>query len=302
MPEPTSTHQATAATAISRTFKPAPPLAIDPLTLGTVTCDFMRPDTFQNLVKIWLTDPQEKRLHHIVTLNPEMVMAAEVNTSFRAAVNAADIRVPDGAGLIWAQWYIRSQFWSFIPSLLAFSFRQVERITGVATVKLLAKQAAEYQQSVYLLGGTPAQVSRTAKLLTKRWPGLTVYTSQAHAFDPAGPRDIIQDIQAKQPAILLVAYGAERQIPWIEQHRAQLPSVRIAVGVGGAFAILSEDKPRAPRFLQQLNLEWLWRLLLEPARLPRIWRATVKFPLLIARQKAAHPPTFPEVDGESLSP
>jgi N-acetylglucosaminyldiphosphoundecaprenol N-acetyl-beta-D-mannosaminyltransferase len=83
-----------------------------------------------------------------------------------------------------------------------------------------------------------------------------------------------------------VAYGAPKQTIWIEQQRGTLSSVRIAVGVGGAFAMLSENLPRAPRLLRQANLEWLWRLYLEPGRLPRIVQATVQFPLRMHQQKS----------------
>lgn len=268
--------------------------AVEQLKLGSVTCDFMRFETFAQRVADWLTKPDGARLHHVVTLNPEMVIRAESDAAFRDAVNAADLRVPDGSGLIWAHWYIRSQFWSLIPSLIAFSFRQVERITGVETVWLLARLCARHGRPLYLLGGTQKQVQRTAELLQHRLPKLDVFTSPDHGFDINGPAAIVADIQAKKPGVLLVAYGAQKQTTWIQARRQDFPSVRIAVGVGGAFAILSEDRPRAPRLLRQLNLEWLWRLLLEPTRLPRIWQATIKFPVLIARQKAANPPVFPK--------
>jgi len=100
----------------------------------------------------------------------------------------------------------------------------------------------------------------------------------------------LTDIAEKKPDILLVAYGAPKQTLWLEKHLANLPSVRIAIGVGGAFAILSEDKPRAPRWLQRLNLEWLWRLFLEPSRWRRIWNATIEFPKLVHAQRKQHPP------------
>jgi len=267
----------------------APSASIEHLPVGSLTCDFIQADAFKELCSEWL---KSARFHHVVTLNPEMVMEAEENKQFREAAAAAEIRVPDGAGLVWAHWFIRSQFWSLWPSLMAFPFRAVERITGIDTVDLLAKLCAKEGLPMYLLGGTLQQVERTAKKLKEQYPNLTVHTSPDHQYDAAGPASIIADIQSKQPAVLLVAYGARKQTVWIEKHRQQFPSVRIAVGVGGAFAILSEDTPRAPEFFRRRNAEWLWRLILEPTRLPRIWRATVKFPLLIHRQKMAHPPTF----------
>lgn len=262
---------------------------IEHLRVGSVVCDFIHTDAFKELCARWLASGT---FHHIVTLNPEMVMEAETNRQFRDALQSADIRVPDGAGLVWAHWFIRSQFWSLWPSLMAFPFRAVERITGVDTVNLLAKLCEERNVPLYLLGGTQQQVTKTAERLRQQFPGLIVAASPDHQYDPAGPASILADIQAKGPHVLLVAYGAQKQTIWIEKHRTELASVRIAVGVGGAFAILSEDTPRAPEWLRRLNLEWLWRLILEPKRLPRIWRATVLFPRLINQQKVAHPPTF----------
>ncbi|MEX1997597.1 MAG: WecB/TagA/CpsF family glycosyltransferase [Candidatus Andersenbacteria bacterium] len=271
---------------------------IEQLQLGHVICDFLRQEIFQNLCTTWLTN-DEQRFHHVITLNPEMVMAAESNIPFRQALQQAKLRVPDGAGLIWAQWFIRSQFWSLIPSLIAFSFRDVERITGVDTVWLLARLCARFDHPLYLLGGTAREVERTATLLRDALPSLQVHTSADHTYNLEGPAEILADIRHRAPAVLLVAYGAVKQTLWIERHKQELPSVRIAVGVGGAFSILSEEKPRAPRILRQFNLEWLWRLLLEPSRLPRIWQATVRFPLLIQRQKAADPPLFASPDTQS---
>jgi N-acetylglucosaminyldiphosphoundecaprenol N-acetyl-beta-D-mannosaminyltransferase len=260
---------------------------IDTLHLGSVSCQFLPLKEFEEQCQTWLAT---NTLHHVVTLNPEMVLRAEHDPEFRAAVEAADIRVPDGAGLIWARWFIRSQFWSLLPSLIAFPFIAAERITGVDTVRLLARLCSEQKRGLYLLGGTPEQVTRTAKRLRQEFPSLNVQTSPPHRRDLAGPPEIVAEINHQAPAVLLVAYGAPAQTLWIERQRSELPSVRIAVGVGGAFGILSEDRPRAPLFIRRLNMEWLWRLLLEPTRLPRIWQATVRFPWLIRQQKKHLPP------------
>jgi N-acetylglucosaminyldiphosphoundecaprenol N-acetyl-beta-D-mannosaminyltransferase len=127
-------------------------------------------------------------------------------------------------------------------------------------------------------------------LLKERFPKLTVATSANHRYDATGPAAILADINDKRPDLLFVAYGAPAQTVWIEANKNKLPSVKLAMGVGGAFAILSEDTPRAPSLLRRLNLEWLWRLVLEPSRVPRIWQATVKFPLFVhaAKKKVIH--------------
>lgn len=256
--------------------------ALERVRVGSVGCDYVRMDEFIALCEKWLVGDS---LHHIVTLNPEMIMQAERDPAFREAVHAASLKVPDGAGLIWARWYLRSQQWLLLPSLLAFTFQSVERVTGVDAVMEIARLCEARKLPIYLLGGALLQTKKTAQLLRIRWPQLTVHTSSEHAFDSEGPPAILEDIAAKKPAALLVAYGSPRQTVWIERHRDKLASVRVALGVGGAFAILSEELPRAPRLLRMLNMEWLWRLYLEPNRLPRIFKATVLFPLLVARQK-----------------
>lgn len=257
-------------------------VVIDDLAIGQTSCQFMTVDDFRNMSINWLN---EDHLRHIVTLNPEMVMLAEKSPAFREALAGADVRVPDGAGIIWARWFIRSNFWSLVPSLLAFPFITVERITGIDALLLLARLCEQQQKSVYLVGGTAAESRLTGKLLRQRYPHLSVFISPAHAFDIDGPSSVVADIAAKKPAVLFVAYGAAKQTAWIEKNKQHFLHVKIAMGVGGAFSMLSEERPRAPRWLQRLNLEWLWRLLLEPSRLPRIWQATVVFPNLIRRQK-----------------
>lgn len=265
---------------------------IEHAQLGTVSGNFLTKEEFLQLCRDWLTHDQ---FHHIVTLNPEMVMEAEQNDNFRTAVSSAEIRVPDGAGLIWARWYLRSAFWPLLPSLAGFMFHNVERITGVDTVLDLAALCEQMGVSMYLLGGTLPQNSKAALVLRQRFPKLVLESSPAHVFSLDGPKAILDHIQKIRPAVILVAYGSPKQILWIERNRQHFPSVKIAVGVGGAFAILSEERRRAPRLLRQLNLEWLWRLILEPRRLPRIWQATVRFPLRIKRQKTQHhAPSWPD--------
>lgn len=255
---------------------------VDEIKIGKTTCQFWPTEVFESQCREWLSGD---RLIHVVTLNPEMIMQAETDETFRSAINTAQARVPDGAGLIWARWYVRSQFWTLLPSLLAFPFISAERITGVDLVRTLAKLSKESGHAVYLLGGTREQNSKTREALEKEHPGLKIFSAKPHKHNSEGPEDILNDIAEKKPGVLLVAYGAPKQTVWIEKHKNYLPGVKIAVGVGGAFAILSEDKPRAPKWLRRLNMEWLWRLILEPSRVKRIWQATVRFPLLVNKYK-----------------
>lgn len=255
---------------------------MESIKIGKTSCDYMEMDDWLSLCEKWIN---EGSYHHVVTLNPEMVMRAEKDERFCELLSAAEVRVPDGAGLIWARWYLRSRFWPWLPSLVAFLWQPVERVTGVDAVDKLAELCWKKKRTLYLLGGERKAVVLLADGLMKKFSGLRVATSPEHEFEEFGPGYILEDIAKEKATVLLAAYGAPKQTVWLENQRDKLPDVCVAVGVGGAFDILSEKLPRAPKMLRAINMEWLWRLYLEPARGPRIWQAVARFPLLIRKQK-----------------
>ncbi|KKU12587.1 MAG: Glycosyl transferase, WecB/TagA/CpsF family [Parcubacteria group bacterium GW2011_GWC2_45_7] len=92
-----------------------------------------------------------------------------------------------------------------------------------------------------------------------------------------------------------MAFGQIKQEKWIAKHLGDLRSVKIAIGVGGAFDFIAGRVRRAPLFLRLLGLEWFWRLLRQPWRLPRIYRAVIKFSYFILKAKLArvqHPDKY----------
>ncbi len=96
---------------------------------------------------------------------------------------------------------------------------------------------------------------------------------------------LISRINNAKPDILLVAFGAPKQEKWIYENLKKMPSVKLAMGVGGSFDFISGKTKRAPLIFQKLGLEWLWRLVLEPRRIKRIYNATVKFGWIIWKSK-----------------
>jgi N-acetylglucosaminyldiphosphoundecaprenol N-acetyl-beta-D-mannosaminyltransferase len=249
------------------------------LQVRKVPCDFITEEKFLALSKAWL---QGKEFHHVVTLNPEMVVQAEKNEEFARAVSAAELCLPDGAGLLWAKEYLThgKRFWQ---SWINFLKHKQPRVTGVDSVEQLAKLGEELGESLYLLGGTGEQARKTRDRLKRQFPALEIFVGPEHVYNLTGPEKVLQDISEKRPAVILVAYGAPKQTLWIERQRERLAGVKLAIGVGGAFALIAGEVRRAPRLVQRLNLEWSWRLWQEPVRLKRIWRATVSFPALITR-------------------
>jgi N-acetylglucosaminyldiphosphoundecaprenol N-acetyl-beta-D-mannosaminyltransferase len=195
----------------------------------------------------------------IVTVNTEFVMEAQRNEAFREVINRATLVVADGIGIVWAT-HLRGMP---VP----------ERITGTDTVKALAKRCARTGSRLYLLGSAPGVAERAAERLRAIAPGLDIAGTYAGSPAPEEEDGIIERLNAARADILCVAYGAPAQELWIRRNLERLP-VAVAMGVGGAFDFLSGRQRRAPRAMQRLGLEWLYRLYREPWR----WRRMLAIP------------------------
>jgi len=194
--------------------------------------------------------------HQIATVNVEFVMETRRNHQFHTAVQAADLKLADGAGIILAAEMLHQP----IPP----------RIPGVDFVQVLAKEAAAAGYSLFLLGGQNGVVNTVAQILKELHPALTIVGTHEGAPDEHG---LVDTIKAAKPDILLVAWGAPKQDIWIHQHKAEL-GVPVMMGVGGTFDFLAGVQRRAPKWMRDLWLEWLWRLVREPKR----WRRQLALP------------------------
>jgi N-acetylglucosaminyldiphosphoundecaprenol N-acetyl-beta-D-mannosaminyltransferase len=213
------------------------------------------------------------RAFRIFTPNPEILLRARSDPAYADVLRSADLALPDGTGVTLVQ-TLRDG-------------RSVRRWPGVEIAAFLVRLAAERGETVAFVGGAPDVAERAAA----RWrtlPGSKVVVAGAGvevdedgSARPAERDDEMVDaIRSAAPAIVLVGLGAPKQERWIARHADAFPSVRIMIGVGGAFDMWAGSKRRAPRAFRTLGLEWLWRLALDPRRLPRIIRATVVFPVL----------------------
>jgi N-acetylglucosaminyldiphosphoundecaprenol N-acetyl-beta-D-mannosaminyltransferase len=210
----------------------------------------------------WLSapaGPATRPMRHVVTLNPEMVMAAREHPHFREVIATADLVLPDGVGVVWAA---RRQ-----------GAASVRRVTGVDTLVALAERAAERGWKLFLLGAAPGVAAAAAQALRLRWPALAI--AGTHAGDAGAADDAATSrmVRASGADILFVAYGAPAQEIWLARNRAAL-GVAVGMGVGGAFDVLAGRVPRAPAWLRRLGLEWTWRLAREPWR----WRRMLALP------------------------
>lgn len=183
------------------------------------------------------------------------VMTAVLEPDFRAVLNSADVATPDGVPLAWA--------------LRSFGVRRQPRVYGPNLMLLLCGQAARLGHRVYLYGGHPEALPPLRRRLRGRYPSLVIVGAEAPPFRPLTAEEdagVVERMQAARADLVFVGLGAPKQERWIAAHRDRLPGV-ILVGVGAAFDFHAGRIPQAPGCMQRAGLEWLFRLLLEPARL-----------------------------------
>lgn len=198
-----------------------------------------------------------RRPHHLVTVNVDFLKQAQADPAYRHLLNTADLCLADGMPLVWAA---RLQG-APLP----------ERITGMDLLLGCAALSAAEGHRLYLLGAAPGVAQAAAAALRRRCPGVVICGTDAPPFgawSPEEERAIVARIQAAQPDMLFVAFGAPRQEVFIRAHLAEF-GVPVCVGIGGVLNFLAGRVRRAPAWMQDLGLEWLHRLVQEPGRL---WR------------------------------
>lgn len=211
----------------------------------------------------------------IFTPNPEFLVYAQKDFAFKEVLNNASLNVCDGVGLYLA------------------SLGRLVRIPGVDLMVEICKIAAEADAGVFLLGGVGDVAKQTAEKLLAKIPqlkiagynsGPTINNAWPDNSDPSD-QNIIDNINNSGAKIVFVALGMGKQEKWIHQNLTKMPKIKIAMGVGGSFDYLSGNIRRAPCLMRKIGLEWLYRLVRQPARLGRIFNATVVFTYYVIKEK-----------------
>lgn len=201
----------------------------------------------------------EPKMHHIATVNPEFVLAAQKDGSFRDILNSSDLNVADGFGL-------KLALWKKGEKLKA-------RIVGADLMLEILKIAQARNLSVFAAcsdrGLSTYQEVKTA--LEGQFEGLKV----SGADIDINTRNYTID----NYDILLCNFGAPDQEKFIKSLKSD--KMKLAMGVGGSFDFLTGKLKRAPKWMRKIGLEWLFRLIQQPKRIKRIWNAVIVFPVKI---------------------
>lgn len=200
----------------------------------------------------------EPAYHQVATVNPEFILEAEQNPAFRQALESCDLRTVDGSGIVLAG---------------LFRGERLHRYPGSDLMEdVLALAEREGRKVFFAVNhaglSSFAEISETVR---RRFPQLT-FDGQDIDFRTSG-----EWTGTGTAEIVLCNAGAPTQELFLAGLRAHPGSIRLGIGIGGAFDFLTGKRRRAPQRMQSLGIEWLWRLAREPWRAKRIWKSTAVF-------------------------
>lgn len=199
--------------------------------------------------------------HQVVTVNPEFLVMARQDASFRRVLQGADLVLADGVGLHLGAWLQRKRF--------------VARVAGSQLVYRLAPLAAQQGWRLFFLGAGPGVAEDAAQRLRSQYPGINITVNEADPTDE-GTASALAHIHTVRPDILLVAYGAPKQDLWIARYKEKA-AVPVMIGIGGTLDVIAGRTPRPPQWLHDIGLEWLYRLWTQPWR----WRRQLRLPVYV---------------------
>jgi N-acetylglucosaminyldiphosphoundecaprenol N-acetyl-beta-D-mannosaminyltransferase len=197
--------------------------------------------------------------HQIATVNADFAVKSLRDPELRYLLRDVEMATADGMPLVWG------------ARLLGVPLEG--RVTGSDMVPAFAKRAAKKGYSIYLFGAAPGVADRASKILQEQNPGLKIAGACSppfnHLLEMGG--ELLDDIKAADPDVLLVALSNPKQEKWIGMYGQEL-GVPVIIGIGATLNFITGEAKRAPKWMQQIGLEWAFRLFYEPRRL---WRRYV---------------------------
>ena len=209
----------------------------------------------------WLRSRLQQRVGtQVVTLNAEMTMQAERNATLAGVIRQAELVIPDGAGVV---------------VYLQLQGQRIRRCPGIELAESVLHSSGQLGAGarVFFYGGAPGLAEAAAAAWQRQIPSLSVAGTQHGYISPAEEEKLRQTLTQLQPQVIFVGLGVPRQELWIAQNRFLCPQATW-IGVGGSFDVWAGVKSRAPAWLADNYLEWLYRLYQEPWR----WRRMLALP------------------------
>jgi N-acetylglucosaminyldiphosphoundecaprenol N-acetyl-beta-D-mannosaminyltransferase len=200
-------------------------------------------------------DSKRRPSAYITQTNVYSLVIAQKDKQYKEALSNANLSLPDGMPLVW---------------LLRLKGNHVAgRIYGPDLMKLVGSEAANRGWRCFLCGGKPEVLNRLKETLQNLCPNIQIvgaYSPPFRELTDEEDDEVCTMINSAKPDILWVGLGTPKQDVWMFEHREKL-NVSVLHGVGAAFDFLTGEVPQAPRWMMNVGLEWLFRLMVEPRRL-----------------------------------
>jgi len=216
--------------------------------LGVRVDNLTMPEALDRIVNA-AAQPKATRLCFV---NADCMNLTFRNNQYAHSLLDADLVLADGIGLKLAGKLLKRPI--------------IQNVNGTDLFPRLCERLADADESIYLLGGRDGVPDGVAEWIGKHHPTVKIAGFQHGYYKPEEEKAVLEKIRASGARILLVAFGAPRQDLWIQENLDRL-GVGLAMGVGGLFDFYSGRIPRAPQWMRELGLEWLFRLIQEPGRM-----------------------------------
>ncbi len=201
-----------------------------------------------------------------VTANAEIIMECQKDAFYRdLCCQEADLVLPDGAGAVWAGRHL--------------GYPVPERVAGYDLLQTLLARSVETKAKIFFLGSAPGVAEAAAAAARQQYGPVEIVGCRDGYFSPAEEGEVVAAINASGATYLFAALGAPKQELWLKKWRLHL-NCRLLMGVGGSFDVMAGRMERAPKWMQEASLEWLFRLYKQPSRWLRML-ALPHFALLV---------------------
>lgn len=203
----------------------------------------------------YLTDNLERlRGEYVCVSNVHTTVMAYNDESYRKVQNNAAIAVPDGKPL------------SLICKLRGH--KEARRVAGPDLMPEILRLSETEGYTHYFYGSTEKTLKYLEKNIREKYPRLKIagiYSPLFRRLTKEEDQKVIERINAAKPDFIWVGLGAPKQERWMHEHRGKVNGIMI--GVGAAFDFHAGTSKRAPKWMQEIYLEWLYRLIQDPKRL-----------------------------------
>ena len=239
----------------------------------------------------------------ISKLNTEFLYRTIGDKKFLDVLNSSDMNIVDGRGVMWAARYLTlpisdnkfvvpiQAIYQMVysgasivlkPKFVTYPIKQT--IPGVEAFKLMMKTAADTSCGVFLFGSSQKTLDLASANLKKEFPNLKI-SGMLNGYDFQKDKSInpIAEINKTDARLLIVALGCPKQEYWINDNIDKLTNIRVAVGEGGTLDRIANPAQLAPKFVNKIGIEWLWRTLFNKSkttsrnRFQRFWHAVPDF-------------------------